>query len=78
MLYRHHPTNRRLSSDEMEVAWVMYQEGRLTIREIASEMGISPGTMGVYIREYRAAIGGFKMLKSLDHKKVAKKDKNRY
>lgn len=56
---------RALSSDDLELAWVMYEEGRLTVAEIASELGIAAGTLGVYLREIRAAKGGMTYLRSL-------------
>jgi len=65
-VYRHRPTNRALQSADVELAWVMYEEGRLTIAEIASEIGVCAGTLGIYLREYRAAMGGLDFLKSLD------------
>lgn len=66
MLFRHRPTNRRLTAQDMELAWVMYEEGRLTVKEIAEEMSISAGTLGIYLREYRAAQGGMDFIRSLD------------
>lgn len=77
MLFRHRPTNRALTASDLELAWVMYQEGRLTIREIAGEMGISAGTMGIYLREYRAAQGGMEFLRSLDTAR-ATRNRSRY
>lgn len=64
--YRHRPTNRRLQAADVELAWVMYEEGRLTIAEIAGEIGVCAGTLSIYLREYRAAVGGMDFLRSLD------------
>jgi transposase-like protein len=65
-LYRVRPTRRSLRAEDVELAFVMYQEGRLAVYEIASEMGVCAGTLGIYLREYRAAVGGMDFLRSLD------------
>jgi transcriptional regulator with XRE-family HTH domain len=43
----------------------MYDEGRLTVREIAGEFGVSAGTMSIYLRELRAANGGIDYLHAI-------------
>jgi transposase-like protein len=57
---------RSLTAADLDLAWVMYEEGRLTLNEIASEMGVASGTLGVYLRELRAAKGGMAYLRGLD------------
>lgn len=65
-LYRVRPRRRSLSRADVELAWVMYVDGHLTLREIASEMTVTPNTLSIYFREHRAAIGGEEFLASLD------------
>jgi len=63
-LYRVRPRNR-LTRDALDVIWVMYHEGGVTIGEIAREVGRSPGTISIYLRELRAAKGGMDYLSEI-------------
>lgn len=60
-LYRTRPRGR-LDRAQLDVIWVMYYEGELTIAEIAKEVHRSPHTVSVYLRELRAAYGGMSYL----------------
>jgi IS30 family transposase len=63
-LYRVRPRHR-LNRDQLNLIWVMYAEGGVSIREIALEVGRAEGTISTYLRELRAAKGGMEYLNSI-------------